>query len=104
MKLINTLDEYRMLNDKSYLIEFGTPDTCVPCKMTEDNLKKIEQDGNFNLTFYSCYDINVITSLGYSKIPVVKLVTPQKVVELKDASISMDEDELVDWISENVGE
>ena len=56
------------------------------------------------MTYYSCDDINVITSLGYNSIPVVVMITPHRKVELTDSSISMDYDELEDWINKNIGE
>ena len=92
MKEIKTLEEFNALGKEPSIVEFGTPDTCIPCKFTKDNLEKFEQNKN------------VITSLEYSSVPVVVLVTPSRKVELTDSSISMDEEELVNWIEQNIGE
>lgn len=104
MKEIKTLEEYNVLGKEPSIIEFGTPDTCIPCKYTKENLEKFEQNKKFNLTFYQCSDINIITSLEYSSVPVVVLVTPTTKVELTDSSISMDEEELSNWIEQNIGD
>ena len=71
---------------------------------SKENLEKFEQNKKFNLTFYQCSDINIITSLEYSSVPVVVLVTPTTKVELTDSSISMDEEELSNWIEQNIGD
>lgn len=104
MKILKSIEEYNALGKEPSIVEFGTPDTCIPCKYTQENLKKFEQEKKFNLTFYECSDINVIASLEYSAVPVVVIVTPSKKVELTDSSISMDEDELASWIEQNIGE
>ena len=52
MKEIKTLEEYNALGKEPSIIEFGTPDTCIPCKYTKENLEKFEQNKKFNLTFY----------------------------------------------------
>lgn len=105
MKEIKHIEEFNSITGNNpSIIEFGTPDTCIPCKMTMENLKELEENKKFNLTYYSCSDIDVITSLNYSSVPVVVLVTPYKKLELTDSSISMDIDELTDWIKNNIGE
>jgi hypothetical protein len=104
MKTIKSLEEYNSLGKTPSIVEFGTPDTCIPCKYTQENLKKFEEDKKFDLTFYECSDINIISSLEYSAVPVVVLVTPSKKVELTDSSVSMDEDELASWIEQNIGD
>lgn len=105
MKKISTIEEYNLITGQEpSIIEFGTPMTCIPCKMTMENLHNYDINKKFNLTYYSCDDINVITSLGYNSIPVVVMITPHRKVELTDSSISMDYDELEDWINKNIGE
>lgn len=105
MKEIKYIEEFNAISGNNpSIIEFGTPDTCIPCKMTMENLKELEESKKYNLTYYSCSDINIITSLNYSAVPVVVLITPHKKVELTDSSISMDIDELTNWINNNIGE
>lgn len=105
MKEIKYIEEFNSIKgDNPSIVEFGTPDTCIPCKMTMENLKELEELKKYNLTYYTCSDINIITSLNYSAVPVVVLITPYKKVELTDSSISMDIDELTDWINNNIGE
>lgn len=105
MKAVKTIDEYNSLPvGNGFVIEFGTPETCIPCKFANENLKKFEENKKFNLTYYECSDINVISNLGYSSVPVIVLTTPHKKVELADSSVSMDEEELESWINQNIGE
>lgn len=105
MKEIKTIEEYNSLPiGDGFIIEFGTPETCIPCKFANDNLKKFEESKKFNLTYYECSDINVISNLGYSSVPVIVLTTPHVKAELTDSSVAMDSDELSDWIEHNIGE
>lgn len=102
---IKRIEEYNFLNGKvPCLIEFGTPDTCIPCKMAKENLTELENNKKYELTYYFCSDINIITSLNYSAVPVLVLITPHRKVELTDSSVAMDIDELCDWIDKNIGE
>lgn len=102
MKSIKTMEEYKQINGKEpSIVKFGLPN-CIPCKMTQENLEEFEKDNKFNLTYYECGDINMMAELGYEAVPVVVLITPQKIVELKDSSISMDSDELANWIEQNI--
>ena len=104
MKEIKSMDELNAITGKEpSIIKFGQPN-CIPCKMTQENLEEIEKSEKYSLTFYECSDINIITDLGYSSVPVVMMITPHRKVELTDSSIAMDMDELTDWIDANIGE
>lgn len=105
MKELKTKEEIEMIShNKNYLIEYGVPDTCIPCQMTKDNLETFEKDSVFDLQYYYCTDVDIMTELGYTSIPVVELITENNKIILTDSSISMDEDELKDWIKGNIGE
>ena len=44
MKAVKTIDEYNSLPvGNGFVIEFGTPETCIPCKFANENLKKFEE-------------------------------------------------------------
>lgn len=102
MKEIKNIEQYNELGKRPSIVEFGTPDTCIPCKYTQTNLKKLEKDGVFDLDYYECSDVDIITALGFSGVPVVVLITPSVKVELSDSSIAMDEEELTAWIKETL--
>lgn len=102
MKEIKNMEEYKIIDGRHpAIVKFGLP-TCIPCKMTEENLTNYENEKLFNLDYYQCSNIDMMTELGYNSVPVVVLITPTRKVELTDSSISMDEDELKQWINENL--
>jgi len=48
MKELKTENDIKSITgDKPSIIELGTPDTCMPCKMLQDNLHKFEDEKNF---------------------------------------------------------
>lgn len=102
MQQIKTIEELNEVKaNGNCLIKFGQPN-CIPCAATGDNLKEIEESGEIKLTFYECDDINVITSLGYTSVPAIEIVTEAVIASLKDRSIMMDKDELLTWIKDIV--
>lgn len=104
MKEIKNMQELNGIDSNSYsLIKFGQPN-CIPCQLTQENLMKFEQSNKYNLSYYECSNIDVITKLGYTAVPVIMLITPTKKIELQDSSISMDYDDLENWINENIKE
>lgn len=105
MKEIKYIEEFNAISGKNpSIVEFGTPDTCIPCKMAMENLLELEENKKFDLTYYKCSDIDIITSLEYSAVPVIVLITPYRKVTLTDSSVAMDIDELSEWINNNIGE
>ena len=83
---------------------YGQPKTCMPCKMTEENLRIIKGKDIFDLTFEEVTDIEVIKEKKYTSIPVIELVTEGRTSILNDHSVLLDEDELQEWIEERLGE
>ena len=105
MKEITHIDHFNMITGENpSIIEFGTPDTCIPCKMAMENLTELEESKKYDLTYYKCSDIDIITSMNYSSVPVIVMITPRKRAELTDSSVAMDIDELQEWIEQNIGE
>ena len=105
MKEITHIDHFNAITGETpSIVEFGTPDTCIPCKMAMENLIELEEDKKYNLTYYKCSDIDIITSMNYSSVPVIVMITPYKRAELTDSSVAMDMDELQEWIEQNIGE
>ena len=104
MKEFKTTEEINSIKgDKPTIIELGTPDTCMPCKMLSDILHKFEDEKTFGQTEYACCkDVDTIMSMGYSSLPVLIMVT-DKVYDVEtDSSILIDEDELIEWIKARI--
>lgn len=105
MKEITHIDQFNAITGATpSIVEFGTPDTCIPCKMAMENLTELEESKKYDLTYYKCSDIDIITSMNYSAVPAIVMITPQKRAELTDSSVAMDIDELCEWIESNIGE
>lgn len=105
MKEITHIDQFNAITGETpSIVEFGTPDTCIPCKMAMENLTKLEENKKYDLTYYKCSDIDIITSMNYSAVPAIVMITKQKRAELTDSSVAMDIDELCEWIESNIGE
>lgn len=103
MEQINSRRELeKVYNQHDVIIEFGLAEGCIPCKMTKDNLLSLENDNVFNASYYFCSNIDIITELGYSAVPVIMVITKTSKSELKDSGISMDLDELTEWINEQL--
>lgn len=103
MKKINTIEEYKAIDgSNTSIIEFGMEEGCIPCKMTKENLNELEEEKTFDADYYFCGNIDIITSLGYSSVPTVMVLTKNVKVELNDSSISMDKEELTDWIKSHL--
>lgn len=100
MKELKTEEDIRSITgEKPSLIELGTPDTCMPCKMLQDILHTFENDKTFgNMEYYSCSDVNTIMGMGYSSLPVLIMVT-NKIYDVEiQSDILIDEEELTNWI------
>lgn len=104
MKELKTTEEINSIKgDKPTIIELGTPDTCMPCKMLSNILHKFEDEKTFGQTEYACCkDVDTIMSMGYSSLPVLIMIT-DKVYDVEtDSSILIDEDELIEWIEARI--
>lgn len=99
VKEIKTEEELESNLGDNYIIEFGTPEHCIPCKMTLENLEEIENSKKYDINYYHCDNIDIISKLGYNSVPIVILNTTERKVVLDDTSISMDVDELSAWIN-----
>ena len=106
MKELKTENDIKSITgDKPSIIELGTPDTCMPCKMLQDNLHKFEDEKIFaNMEYYCCSDPNRIIDMGYKSVPVMIMLTNQVYDVETDTSILRDEDELHDWIEARIQE
>ena len=102
-ELKNEEDIRSITGEKSAIIELGTPDTCMPCKMLQDILHEFEDEKTFdNLEFYNCSNVDTIMKMGYSSLPVMIMIT-KKVYDVEtDSSIIIDEDEVYDWIEARI--
>ena len=104
MKELKTENDIKSITgDKPAIIELGTPDTCMPCKMLQDNLHKFEDEKTFtNMEYYFCSNPTTIMDMGYKSLPVMIMVTNQVYDVETDTSILIDEDELHDWIEARI--
>lgn len=104
MKKLNTIEDINSINGKKpTIIELGTPETCMPCKMLQDNLNKFEKEKTFSNIEYACCDnVDTIMGMGYSSLPVMIMVTEQVYDVETDSSILIDEDELIEWIEARI--
>ena len=104
MKELNTENDIKSIDGSvPTIIELGTPDTCMPCKMLQDLLHKFEEEKTFgNMQYACCSNPDTIMSMGYSSLPVMIMVTNQIYDVETDTSILIDEDELVEWIEARI--
>lgn len=104
MKELKTVEDIKgITGSKPSIIELGTPETCMPCKMLQDNLHKFEEENSFpNMEYYCCSEPNTIIDLGYKSLPVMIMVTNQIYDVETDSSILMDEEELYGWIEARI--
>ena len=104
MKELKTENDIKSITgNKPSIIELGTPDTCMPCKMLQDNLHKFEDEKTFaNMEYYFCSDPKTIMDMGYKSLPVMIMVTNQIYDVETDTSILIDEDELYEWIEARI--
>ena len=87
--------------NKPYLI-FYTYDGIILSKKIEDYLNKFEcQEKNIN--FYVCKNIDICVNMGYTKLPLVEMVTNDK-IRINDELSNITEQDLEKWINENIGE
>ena len=104
MKELKTEDDIKSITgEKPSLIELGTPETCMPCKMLQDILHTYEENKTFgNMEYYYCSDVSTIMGMGYSSLPVLIMVT-NKIYDVEtDSSILIDEEELTNWIEARI--
>lgn len=78
-----------------FLIKFGQ-DFCIPCEVTENNLKELEC--YFNFPFYSTKNVDEAVERGYKSLPVVAIFDGGNCITLDDSSVLMNKDELKKWI------
>ena len=104
MKELKTENDIKSISgSKPSLIELGTPDTCMPCKMLQECLHKFEEEGTFsNMEYYYCSNPKTIMDMGYSSLPILIMVT-DKVYDVEtDTSILIDDEELQGWIEARI--
>lgn len=80
---------------QKFLIKFGQ-DFCIPCEITENNLKEIENE--FNFPFYSTKNVDEAVERGYKSLPVVVIYDNGNTITESDTSILMNKDALKTWI------
>lgn len=104
MKELKTVEDIKSIDGKTpTIIELGTPDTCMPCKMLQDILHKFEEEKTFGVMQYACCNNpDTIMEMGYSSLPILIMVTNQIYDVETDSSILIDEDELVEWIEARI--
>lgn len=99
MKEVNTEEEINAITGETpTLIELGTPETCMPCKMLADNLHLFESENRYNIEYAQCSNVDTIFSMGYRSLPVLIMITDKVKDVLTDSSILIDEEELSGWI------
>ena len=92
------VESIKNITDAKYLMKFGQ-EFCIPCEMTENNLKEIEND--FDFPFYSTKNVDEAVERGYKKLPVVVIYDNGNWIECDDSSVLMNKDELKTWIENN---
>lgn len=92
------VESIKDIPETKYLIKFGQ-EFCIPCEMTENNLKEIE--GEFNFPFYSTKNVDEALERGYKKLPAVLIFDNGNYIETNDSSVLMNKDELKTWIENN---
>ena len=80
---------------QKFLIKYGQ-DFCIPCEITENNLKEIECF--FNFPFYSTKNVDEAIERGYKKLPAVVIFDNGNWITQEDSSVLMNKDELKSWI------
>lgn len=80
---------------QKFLIKYGQ-DFCIPCEITENNLKEIECF--FNFPFYSTKNVDEAVEKGYKALPVVAIYDNGNWITQEDSSVLMNKDELKSWI------
>lgn len=83
---------------QKFLIKYGQ-DFCIPCEITENNLKEIE--GNFDFPFYSTKNVDEAVERGYKALPVVVIYDNGNTITEEDTSVLMNKDALCEWIKNN---
>lgn len=92
------VESIKDITDTKYLVKFGQ-EFCIPCEMTENNLKEIE--GEFNFPFYSTKNVDEALERGYKKLPAVLIFNDGNSIDCDDSSVLMNKDELKTWIEHN---
>lgn len=105
MKEIKSITEYQELGkERPAILEFGMAEGCIPCKLTKENLINLEKNDTFNADYYFCSNIDMMAEFGYSNVPVVVVISKSRKNELTDNSISMDMEELSEWLKSQIDE
>lgn len=98
--MVNQVDSIKDIKDEVFLMKFGQ-DFCIPCEMTENNLKNLEPDYP-NVKFYATKNVDEAVARGYKALPVVVISKNGNEVECSDSSILMNQSELKNWIDNNL--
>ncbi len=93
------VDSVKDITDNVFLLKYGQ-EFCIPCEMTERNLESLEE--KFSVPFYSCMNIDESIEEGYTALPAIILVSNGSKKTLTQVDIMMDEDELEEWIKNNI--
>jgi len=95
VKEVNSVND---ITDKVFLIKYGQ-EFCIPCEMTETNLKLLEE--NYNIPFYTTKNVDESIDKGFTALPVIELHKNNEVITLNDNSVMMSEDALKGWLDNN---
>ena len=96
--MIKKVNSVKEISDDSFLIKYGQ-DFCIPCEITENNLKILESD--FNIPFYSTKNVEEGVDKGFTALPVIELHKNGEIIILNDNSIMMDKNQLKEWLETN---
>lgn len=96
--MVKEVNSVKEITDDSFVIKYGQ-EFCIPCEITENNLKALESD--FNIPFYSTKNVNESVEKGFKALPVIELHKNGEIITLNDNSIMMNQNELKGWLETN---
>ena len=96
--MVKEVNSVKEITDDTFLIKYGQ-EFCIPCEMTENNLKSFESD--FNFPFYSTKNVDESIEKGFKALPVIELHKNGEVITLNDNTVMMNESALKGWLETN---
>ena len=96
--MVKEVNSVKEITDDTFLIKYGQ-EFCIPCEMTENNLKSFESD--FNFPFYATKNVDESIEKGFTALPVIELHKNGEVITLKDNTVMMNQTELKGWLETN---
>ena len=96
--MVKEVNSVKEITDNVFLIKYGQ-EFCIPCEMTENNLKSFESD--FNFPFYSTKNVDESIEKGFKALPVIELHKNGEVITLNDNTVMMNQSELKGWLESN---